>query len=111
GGGGKQQLRLLVRNPSLRRYPAQRGVGFSRRFHGQAGGQQRRAAISGEVGVGGAERVVAAACFVEVGKRFRKVATAQRYQPEVVPGHGVIELLPGGRKQLLGVDEVCGRPA
>ena len=89
--------------------PAERGVRLLRRFCGQPGGQQRRAAVDGKVGVGLAERVVAVPCLVEIGERLGKVAADQRHQPAVMPGLGVLEFLPAGGEHLLGPGVVRGR--
>ena len=78
-------------------------------FCGQPGGQQRRAAVDGEVGVGLAERVVAIPCLVEVGERLGKVAADKRHASAVVPGLGVLEFLPAGGEQFLGPGVVRGR--
>ena len=73
-------------------FPPRGGIRLSavsrlpRRFFGEPGGQQRRAAVDGEVGVGLAERVVPIPGLVEVGKRLGQVAAGQRHQPAVVAG-------------------------
>ena len=110
GGGSEKQLRRFVSDSALRRYPAERGVGLSRRFSSQPSGQQRRAAVDGEFGDDLAERVVAVPGFIEVGERLGKVAAAQSRQPAIVPSIGVLEFLPVGCEQFFGTGEVCACP-
>jgi hypothetical protein len=52
GSGREEQLRLLVGDAPLRRYLIERGIGLPRRFTGQPGGQQRRAAVEGKFEAG-----------------------------------------------------------
>src|SRR5207237_530041 len=98
------------RYPARRGYPAEGSGGLLGRLAGQSGGQQRRAAVDGQLGKGLAEFVVAIPCLVKVGQRLRKVTTAQRGQSAIMPGLRVFEFLFARREEFLGPGEVRGGP-
>ena len=109
GGGREEQFRLLVRYPALRGQSAERGIGLLRRFRGQPGGQQCRAAVDGQIGELSRQARRNDSCLVEVSERLGKVAADKRYPSDVVPGLGVLEFLPVGGEHLLGPGVVRGR--
>jgi hypothetical protein len=77
----KSSSAVLYAIPPPGRQPAKRGIGLLGRLFGQPGGQQRRAAVDGEIGKGLAQRVVAVPCFVKIGKRLEHAARSRRRRP------------------------------